>query len=990
MGRHLVRPAVWRAAGALLCALALTAASAFAQQTTGTINGRVLDEQGTAVPGVSVTATNAGTGFVRNGVSDEEGVYRLGALPVGTYDVVAALSGFTTVSKTGIVVNVAQTLDLNFDLKVAQVAENITVSGGTPLIETSSSSVGGVVDIGRIENLPLNGRQFANLAATIPGVGLGFHADPTKSTQYSPQIGGGNGRNVNYQIDGGDNNDDTVGGLLQLFPLEAIEQFNLVTSRYKAEYGRSNGGVMNIVTKSGTNDIHGSGFTVFRDDSMNARTETERLANADKQNYRRYQFGGSFGGPIVRNRMHFFGAIERTQQDTFQVVNTRGLFPDQDGAYATPYRENLFTGKVTANLSPAHYFTVRYGRNANTQPYGAAATALPSNWGESKNTFNSLNANHNWVVSGTMLNEFVFQYADFANGISALSNDPTQLFPNSVAIGQNANTPQATEQKKWQFRNDLSWSTARFGGIGHAFKTGVNYIHEPHLLASANNGTNGYTYTHLTNDINGPLNLITLNGGEAEANMPLNLFSAYFQDDWRLTDRLTLNVGLRYDLVTGYQIDQSRNPNYTKTVAAARAGLLDGIIGLENFAETPREDYDNIQPRLGAAYDLRGDGKDVIRGGWGVYYDVSYTNSSVLFPALDATGIGFGQIFNVTDPAGIRNPDGSFYRIDQPISNIASQNLADPNVLPLIGQFLDPRLEQPFTKQASIGWSHELMSSTVLTVDYVRIDGRDLNIRPRLNTVTQPSGVRRLAFLGLLPNAATTRPAVSRGESTYQGLITGVKRRFSNGFDFTATYTLASAKSTIGTAADELSIDNIQDSTNPFDAPVQNGPNRRTDARHKGAISAVVQLPLGITASPLFIFRSALPVYITEGVDTNRDGQLNDIPARAYAFAGVGNAPKELGACATVNCGRGAKNTQLNLKVTKAFSLGSGMRLEAIGEVFNLFNAKNPDGFHPISGQNRRLVGGQPNAQFLQPTAYAGDFQQGEQLVGQIGFRFTF
>ncbi len=459
-----------------------------------------------------------------------------------------------------------------------------------------------------------------------------------------------------------------------------------------------------------------------------------------------------------------------------------------------------------------------------------------------------------------------------------------------MAIGQNANTPQSTEQKKWQFRNDLSWSTARFGGIGHAFKTGVNYIHEPHLLASANNGTNGYTYTHLTNDINGPLSLITLNGGSAEANMPLNLFSAYFQDDWRLTDRLTLNVGLRYDLVTGYQIDQSRNPNYTKTVNAARAGLLDGVIGLENFAEEPREDYDNIQPRLGAAYDVRGDGKDVIRGGWGVYYDVSYTNSSVLFPALDATGIGFGQIFNVTDQAGIRNPDGSFYRIDQPISNIASQNLADPNVLPLIGQFLDPRVEQPFTKQASIGWSHELMSSTVLTVDYVRIDGRDLNIRPRLNTVVQPSGMRRLAFLGLLPNAATTRPAVSRGESTYQGLITGVKRRFSNGFDFTATYTLATAKSTIGTAADELSIDNIQDSTNPFDAPVQNGPNRRTDARHKGTITAVVQLPLGITAAPLFIFRSALPVYITEGVDTNLDGQLNDITARAYAFDGVGNA----------------------------------------------------------------------------------------------------
>ncbi len=143
------------------------------------------------------------------------------------------------------------------------------MTAASPMIESTVSSVGGVVDISRIESLPLNGRQFANLAATIPGVGLGMHADPTKSTQFSPQINGGNGRNLNYQIDGGDNNDDTVGGLLQLFPLEAIQEFNLVTSRAKAENGRSNGGVMNIVTKSGTNDLHGSFFEMFRDTAMN-------------------------------------------------------------------------------------------------------------------------------------------------------------------------------------------------------------------------------------------------------------------------------------------------------------------------------------------------------------------------------------------------------------------------------------------------------------------------------------------------------------------------------------------------------------------------------------------------------------------------------------------------------------------------------------------------------------------------------------------------
>src|SRR5688500_6297083 len=399
-----------------ICSLAL-AAPAAAQQTTGNITGRIVDDQGAAVPGVTVTARGAQTGFVRSDVSDAEGVYRLNALPVGTYDLTAELQGFSKVENKGITVNVGQTLDVGMTLKVASLEESITVTGDSPLIETRSSSTGGVVDVARIENLPLNGRQFANLAATIPGVGLGFHSDPTKSSQFSPQINGGNGRNVNYQIDGGDNNDDTVGGLLQNFPLEAIQEFNFVTQRFKAEYGRSNGGVMNIVTKSGTNDLRGSFFTMFRDKALNAKTFSESVNDREKQDYRRYQFGGSLGGPIVEDRIHFFGAAERTQQDTFQTVDTRGLVAGADGVYAIHARENLLTGKLTASIYPQHYLAVRYGRNDNKQPFGAGLRAAPSGWSTSTNEFNSINANHNWVVGGSKLNEFVFQYADFANAI---------------------------------------------------------------------------------------------------------------------------------------------------------------------------------------------------------------------------------------------------------------------------------------------------------------------------------------------------------------------------------------------------------------------------------------------------------------------------------------------------------------------------------------------------------------------------------------------
>jgi outer membrane receptor protein involved in Fe transport len=961
--------------------------TATAQQTTGNITGRITDAQGAAVPGVTVTAKSATTGFSRTDTSDAEGLYRLTGLPVGNYELRAEMTGFSPFDQKDVIVNIAQTTDINISLKLAGLTESVSVTGESPMIKTSDSSVGGVVDVARIENLPLNGRQFANLAATIPGVGLGYHSDPTKSTQFSPQIGGGNGRNLNYQIDGGDNNDDTVGGLLQLFPLEAIQEFNFVTSRYKAEYGRSNGGVMNIVTKSGTNNFQGSWFTLFRDTAMNAKTESERLAEVDKQDYRRYQFGGSVGGPIMKDKAHFFGAFERTQQDTFQVVDTQGLFPQFDGIVGTPYRENLGTGKVTASLSAAQYLAVRYGRNTNSQPYGADPRVPPSGWGTSTNSFNSINLNHNWVLGGSKLNEFIFQYADFRNHIGANSGDPTEIFPNGVSIGQNGNTPQTTEQKKYQFRDDFSWSVAGMGGLGHDFKTGVNFIHEPRLFITFNTGTNDFTYTHLDNDLNGPLNTVTRNGGAAEANIPLKQYAVYVQDDWRVNNRLTMNLGLRYDYITGYQIDQSKNPNFVKVQAAGAAGLLAGIKGLENAGKDPQEDKNNLQPRIGFAYDVRGDGRDVVRGGWGVYQDMGYTNANVLFAAIDATGIGSGVIFNVDNASGIRNPDGSFYQVGQPISNIASQNQAGSGALPLIGQWVDPRLEVPYTRQLAFGWSHQLARSTVFNVDFVRNDGRDLNVRPRINTrpVGQPDAPRRLAFLALEPNAAGTRPGVSRGHSEYTAMILSLRRRLLNGIDFSATYTLSEANSTIGTAGDELNSNNLQEAELLYDDPRVLGPTSRTDARHRGSITAVLQIK-GFTVAPLFLFSSALPVSIFEGLDLNANGELNDLPAKAYQFDGVGNAPKEIGDCKTWNCGRGAARRQMNLRVSKAFRLMGTAKIEAIGEIFNVFNAKNPSGFIT----RRLLAGGVPNPDFLQPSEYSGDFQNPEQRVGQIGFRFTF
>jgi len=970
----------------LLAAVAVTLAAdpTFAQQTTGTITGRVLDPQEIAVPGATITATNPATGLVRIDVSDSEGLYHLNAMPVGTYDVVAELPGFTRLERKDIIVDVSETTVLNMMLRLAQVAETVTVVGETPLIPTTSSSVGQVVDLTRIERLPLNGRQFANLAATVPGVGLGFHSDPTKATQYSPQISGGNGRNVDYIVDGGDNNDDTIGGLAQMYPLEGIQQFNVMTQRFDAQYGRG-AAVLNVVTKSGTNDMRGSAFTLFRDTALNSKTETETLSRLPKQEYRRYQYGGSVGGPIALNKVFYFGAFERTQQDTRQTVNTSGLFPTEDGVFPIPVRENLFTGKVTADLRAGHYLAVRYGYDGNSSPSGAGPRAAHSTWTTSTNTFHSFNANDSWLFAGTKLNDLIFQVSTFRNDIPGSTTQPVLSFPNGVMGGANGSAPQATEQTKWQLRDDVSWTIRGLGGLEHNMKVGANWLHEPHLFISTESGLGGF-FTFTANDLNAPLQSVQVIGGAVQANIPLDFYSGYVQDDWRATTRVTVNAGVRYDYVSGMPLDQSRNPNFQVMQAAGAAGRFAGTV-LDEFGTAPKADRNNIQPRVGFAYDVMGNGRDVVRAGWGLYTDFAYTNQNALNAAIDAQG-GGGFTFIVSNPAGIRKSDGSFFRASDPLSTIAAQNQVNPNIPPLAGQVQSPLLEQPYTRQANVGWIHQLDSSTALSVDVVRTEGRHVNTRPRINQLV--NGRRYLADLAIQPNSNQFRVALSTGTSLYQAFIIGLNRRMSRHLDVSASYTLANATSIIGSSTDEADANLVQDVRNPFGA-VQDAPLTRTDARHRVSLSAIVEAPFGIDVAPIFLYQSALPTHSFEGLDLNADGNPNDKTAIAYRYTGLnadGSATfKEIGPCETVNCSWRAPYSQMNLRVTKRFQLGSGARVDAIAEVFNLLNAKNPF----ITPTTRRLnAAGVPLTSFMQPSAYAGDFGQPEQRVGQIGFRITF
>lgn len=928
---------------------------ALAQGTNGTLEGVIRDEQGLALPGVLVTAQNSATGFSRSATSDASGNFRLPGMPIGSYELKASLPGFATLAKKT-TVNVAATTTVDFGMSVAGKTEQITVTAEAPLIDSKDSGVGEIVSTTQIENLPLNGRQFANLAALAPGVSLGYHTDPTKSTQFAPQSGGGGGRNINYLIDGGDNNDDTVGGLVQNFPLDSIGEFNFQTQRFRAEYGRANGGTLNVVTKSGTNEFRGSAFEYFRDKSLNSQTETEKLNGVEKGEYRKHQFGGSLGGPIVKDRTHFFGSFERIQQDTTQSVNTLGLYPEKDGVFTLPFRENIFVGKLTHQVNNNNYLSVRYGWNKQSQVYGASPQAPPENWGDSTNQYHSANLNLTSNLSNGKLNEFVFQYSYFLNTITENSNLPTESYPNGVIVGQSINTPQSTEQHKYQFRDDFTFTKGR-----HQLKAGVTFIYEPTLDITFSTGQQPQ-YTHLADSRTSAISNIQYNGsigdgpGGTIGTIPNNQYAAYIQDAWRVNDKLTLDLGLRYELVTGFAFDQDDSVLYQEVQAAARAGQLAGVIGMEDFGVEPKEDTNNWAPRAGFTYDANADGRFVLRGGAGRYYDFAYTNANILFAVISAQS-AFGQVYQHDNQQGIRNANGTLFNVGDPLPPNQLTNLTRPS----FNHVATPLPKQPYTDQANLGFSKALGSSYALEVDAVYAEGKDLGVRPRLN-VRINGGARR--FSAILPTFGNSNFAVDvpEGRSHYKAVSIALKKRWDGKLSFSAWYSLSKSTATSRRATDEFIGDTLVNAFDPF-GDVQEG-YTNNDARHRITASGVWMPGAGFTIAPIFRWRSATPFNATTGTDDNRDGVNFDLPPGTEK----------------VNSLRGSDFSQLDIRISKRFRLTGRLNLELIAEGFNVLNDTNPGGF----------VENQRASNFGQPTVYAGDFQRGEQRLFQLGARIEF
>src|SRR6266851_1458183 len=755
------------------------------------LRGRVDDASGAALPGVTVTATNNATGFSRSTVTGSDGSYYFASLPVGTSTVVADLSGFASVTTRNVELNVSQERELNITLKQAAVKEQITVTAQAPLVETTPA-VSTVISQREIQNLPLNGRQFANLGSLAPGTTLSVNSDPTKPGQLTIALNGGSGRNVNFLVDGGDNTDDTIGGALQNFNIEAVQEFNIQTQQYKAEYGRTTGGVLTVVTKTGTNNFEGSAYEFFRDKSLNEQTHREKLAGGGKQPYKRNQYGASFGGPIIRDRAHFFVTGERLNRKTQYIIDTGKIYPEFDGqSISTPFKDDLITAKASADVTATQFLQVRYGYQKNSDKYGPSSLTIPSALGTITNKYHSILAGHTWQVGSNKLNEFLFQDTHFKNVISADSNEPALAYPNGTQAGQNINTPQSTTQIKRQFKDDFAW-TQTFGGMRHDFKVGANYIDEPLLGGDFSTGLSGQ-YTLAADRKGAPVVDIAIFGGFAGYNTPIKQYNYYVQDDLSVNKNFSLNVGIRYDLWKGFDLDQTNNPIW-KTLSK-QTKYNEGYLKDFQGGHPLKNDTNNWGPRFGFTYDINADSKNIIRGGVGRYYDFPYTNATILFPAV-AIQSTYGQTYSYHDDNGIKNANGTFFQPGQPLppNQLQGADVPPPN------EVASPTLATPYSDQASLGYSWQVSPWLGLNVDASHINYRDIPFRFRANPRDPTTGKRRF------PQFGNFRLWYGKGRAKYDGVNLGGHARLGDHFELQGFYTWSHTTGNVLAGADEFRI----------------------------------------------------------------------------------------------------------------------------------------------------------------------------------------
>jgi len=904
------------ALGALV--LALTPPPMAAQSFTAQVSGHATDESGGVLPGVTITAINEETGAQRSVTTAETGAYQLTGLEPGRYTFTAELQGFATLKQTGVTLSVSQAARLDLPMKVAGLEEAVTVTADTPLISTTKSEIGLTVTPKQIDELPLNGRNFLELALLAPGVKV-----PLERSQTDISFGGSSGRSTYVQVDGADNNDDTVGGSETGFSMESIREFQVVTNRFSAEFGRTSAGVVNIVTRSGTNNLRGGAFGFFRDDALKAAN----WFTGAKEPFSRKQYGGTVGGPILENRTHYFVNLEQQADAETAVPNTGLSYLDTPADAANDV--TLGFAKIDHQLAEGHRlftsYAVTYSETTNQNIGGSATLEYGTN--RIRKT-HAATIGETWVVSDRAVNDFRFLYRDHDTQASANVNKPALLFP-SAMLGTRTNYPQNRAEQRLQLRDDFSYFVPDWKGT-HSLKVGVDFSRVDYVVFFANTTRGAFTFTQNPSDFLNPATYpaparYQQGLGRFDTSDDTHTFNVYVQDDWQPSKRVTLNLGVRYEVEFG-----AANNDF----ATSRSDLV----------EPKKTDVNNVAPRLGVTYDVSGQGTTIVRGGFGVFYDQFLLNMAFNEKLFN------GETFVIAD---IRPSAAQSISLTDPLGGRTFEDFLRTAGATAV-QTIDPNLTVPYTYQSSVGFQQRIGTAMGVSVDYVRIDGRndilrrDANLDPNcfnlLAGCTRPN-----------PRYTTNTRSESIGSSVYNGLHTSVTYR-KDRVSAQAAYTLSKAMN----YGDDPAFGSGR--SNQFDLGPDWGP-AANDRRHTLVVNGSVNLPYNAQISGIVNGGTGFVILGTRvSEDLNGDGVFADRPA------GVSR-----------NSFRSDPTVKVDLRLTKTLRFGR-LNAQGIAEVFNVFNRKNYD---PTAYGNR--IG---TATFLRPGSSTATYFQPREV--QLAFRVNF
>src|SRR5262245_13330771 len=782
----------------------MLSAPLFAQQGTSQISGNVTDEQGAVLPGVAIIVTNEETGVFREVTSSEEGTYFVSQIVPGRYKIKATLTGFRTMERSGLILQVGNQMTINLTLPVGGVSENVTVSGQSPLVDTTSAVVGGNLGTGELNQLPSMHRNYFAAVALLPGVQF------TPSTQMGNDTiiaGGHTSQNTNVSVDGGYNADDALGtssGAQVRTPLEAVQEFQVLASMYDAEFGRASGAIVNAVSKAGTNQFKG---VIFGYTAPNALTSSDFLTkqnNLAKPTTSQRDWGGVIGGPIVKNKMHFFFSLER-QVDNPNRTTVFPTRPEYNYAWFEDRTDWNTLVRVDHQINGSHTWAVRWLREIAPQfPTGytsrttkdtfqdetdldqTAVGTLTSVFGNAKvNTVRVARTWEHWwhgnpcsrgqgPNTGNSLDTLVFLKEDISNQAACAP----QLNYLSL-LAQASTESQGPWDSNYQIEDDFSWFIPGKKG-DHEVKVGARYNYtELRRVSQINeNGTftiNNDKVFNAADPTTYPERL-SIRMGTFNEFIKNHTVELYAQDKWKLGGRTTLSVGVRYDLEI-IPIDETDNPLFS---------------GSKNYPI----DRNNIAPRIGFSRTFDENGRTVLRGGYGIFYNRTilgaiddvleqskYTTSNVVnFPNASVDpGPSAGRF--PTDPLLVNGPVVNRALLEQmfpPGANIKNAGVV---------VFDAPGRQQPFAHQATIGFGRELTPTIAINADFVHTANRDMflarNLNPmvRVNT-TRTGALTRVNAFGVLDETYSERVWVmeNTGYNDYDALNVSLEKRFADGW----------------------------------------------------------------------------------------------------------------------------------------------------------------------------------------------------------------